>query len=87
MEHMVFKGGKIPQPIYSGKPESNQLKMLQFSSGRSMTLECTMDYINKPLLYHLAYTSYDNEGYEYPYNLFDLARDPSILDKIWRANN
>ena len=86
MGHMVFKGGKIPQPIYSGKPESSQLKMLHFSSGRSMIFECTMDYINKPLLYHLAYTSYDDEGYEYPYNLFDLARDPSIIDRIWRAN-
>ena len=82
MEHLVFKGGKIPQPTYSGKPESSQLKMLQFSSGRSMTLECTMDYVNKPLLYYLAYTSYDSEGYEYPYNLFDLARDPSIIDKL-----
>jgi hypothetical protein len=82
MGYMDFKGGKIPQPIYSGKPESDQLKMLQFSSDHGMTLECTMDYINKPLLYHLAYTSYDGEGYEYYYNLFDLARDPSIIDKL-----
>ena len=82
MEHMVFKGGAIPQPTYSGKSDSDQLKMLHFSSGRSMTFECTIDYINKPMLYHLAYTSYDDNGYEYPYNLFDLAKDPSIIDKI-----
>lgn len=82
--NMVFKGGNIPGPVYTGKPDSSQLKMLQFSSGRSMTLECTMEYINKPLLYHLAYTSYNN-GYEYPYNLFDLAQDPSIIQKIMEA--
>ena len=46
----------------------------------SFTADCT--YINKPLLYHLAYTSYDKDGYEYPYNLFDFAKDPSIIDKI-----
>ena len=82
MGHMVFKGGKIPQSTYSGKPESKQLKKLLFSSNCSVTLEGTIDYINKPLLYYLAYTSYDNEGYEHPYNLFDLAIDPSIIDKI-----
>ena len=85
MERLVFKGGKIPQPTYSGKPESSQLKMLHFSSGRSMILECTMDYVNKPLLYYLAYASCDDEGYEYPYNLFDLAQDPSIVQKIMEA--
>lgn len=46
----------------------------------TFTLDCT--YVNKPLLYRLAYTSYDKDGCEYPYNLFDLARDPSIIDKI-----
>ena len=85
MMSMVFKGGNIPGPVYTGNPDSSQLKMLHFSSGRSMTLECTMEYINKPLLYHLAYTSYDNDGYEYPYNLFDLAQDPSIIQKITEA--
>lgn len=82
MMSMVFKGENIPGPVYTGKPNSSQLKMLHFSSGRSMILECTMEYVNKPLLYHLAYTSYDNDSYEYPYNLFDLAQDPSIIDKI-----
>ena len=82
MAYMDFKGGKIPQPIYSGKPESDQLKMLHFSSGHGMTLECTMECVNKPLLYHLAYASCDDEGYEYYYTLFDLARDPSIIDKL-----
>lgn len=46
----------------------------------TFTADCT--YVNKSLLYHLAYTSYDEDGYEYPYNLFDLARDHSIIDKI-----
>lgn len=46
----------------------------------TFTADCT--YVNKPLLYHLAYTSYDEDGYEYPYNLFDFARDPSIIDKV-----
>lgn len=82
---MVFKGGNIPGPVYTGKPDSSQLKMLHFSSGRSMTLECTMEYVNKPLLYYLAYTSYDNDGYEYPYSLFNLAQDPSIIQKIMEA--
>ena len=80
--NMVFKGGNIPSPVYTGKPDSSQFKMLHFSSGRSMTLECTMEYVNKPLIYYLAYTSCDEDGYEYPYNLFYLAQDPSIIDKI-----
>ena len=46
----------------------------------SFMADCT--YVNKSLLYYLAYTSYDNDGYEYPYNLFDFAKDPSIIDKI-----
>ena len=85
MMSMVFKGGNIPGPVYTGESDSSQLKMLNFSSGRSMTLECTMKYVNKPLLYYLAYTSSDSSGYEYPYNLFNLAQDPSIIQKIMEA--
>ena len=48
------------------------------------TFTADLTYVNKPLLYHLAYTSYDKDGYEYSYNLYDLAQDPSIIDKIWR---
>lgn len=29
---------------------------------------------------YIAYTSWDEDGFEYPYNLFELARDPSIID-------
>lgn len=54
--------------------------LLRNNYNATFTADCT--YVNKSLLYHLAYTSYDNDGYEYPYNLFDLARDPSIIDKI-----
>lgn len=49
---------------------------------RAITFSGELTYVNKELLYYMAYTSYDEDGYEYPYNLFDLAQDPSIIDKI-----
>ena len=52
---------------------------------RANSLLVDVDYINKSLLYYLAYTSCDEDGYEYPYNLFDLAQDPSIIQKIMEA--
>jgi hypothetical protein len=30
----------------------------------------------------MAYGCHDEDGLEYPYNIFDIARDPSIIDKI-----
>ena len=49
---------------------------------RTRTFSGELTYVNKELLYYMAYTSYDEDGYEYPYNLFDLAQDPLIIDKI-----
>ena len=49
---------------------------------RTRTFSGELTCLNKELLYYMAYTSYDEDGYEYPYNLFDLAQDPSIIDKI-----
>jgi hypothetical protein len=49
---------------------------------RTRTFSGELTYVNKELLYYMAYTSYDEDSYEYPYNLFDLAQDPSIIDKI-----
>ena len=49
---------------------------------RTRTFSGELTYVNKELLYYMAYTSCDEDGYEYPYNLFDLAQDPSIIDKI-----
>jgi hypothetical protein len=49
---------------------------------KSATFSVDIDYINKGLLYRLAYARIDSDGYEYMYDLFDLAQDPSIIDKI-----
>ena len=49
---------------------------------RTRTFSGELTYVNKEWLYYMAYTSYDEDGYEYPYNLFDLAQDPSIIQKI-----
>ena len=49
---------------------------------RTRTFSGELTYVNKELLYYMAYTSYDEDGYEHPYNLFDLAQDPSIIQKI-----
>ena len=54
--------------------------VVKFPRTRIFSGELT--YVNKELLYYMAYTSCDEDGYEYPYNLFDLAQDPSIIDKI-----
>jgi hypothetical protein len=49
---------------------------------RTRTFSGELTYVNKELLYYMAYTSCDEDDYEYPYNLFDLAKDLSIIDKI-----
>ena len=58
------------------------MKKIVIRNNYNATFTADLTYVNKPLLYHLAYTSCDRDGYEYPYNLFDLARDSSIIDKI-----
>lgn len=39
-----------------------------------ITFTASSCYINKELLYRLAYTIYDTDGYEYDYTIFDLAK-------------
>ena len=58
-------------------------KLIRVPRERTFTAELT--YVNKELLYYMAYTSCDEDGYEYPYNLFDLAQDSSIIQKIAEA--
>lgn len=38
--------------------------------------------INGELIYRMPSVVIDPDGYEYDYTLFDLAEDPSIIDKI-----
>lgn len=56
--------------------------MIRLDFNKSATLSVDIDYINKDLLYRLVYARIDSDGYEYMYDLFDLADDPSIIDKI-----
>lgn len=56
--------------------------MIHLDSDKEATFSSDITYINKPLLYYLAYTVVDSDGNEYPYDLFNLAKDPSIIDKI-----
>ena len=44
------------------------------------TFSGELSYINEELFYYMACTSYDEDRLEYPYNLFELARDPSIIE-------
>ena len=55
---------------------------MHLDSNAGATFTATSCYINKELLYRMAYGCYDEDGLEYPYNIFDLARGPSIIDKI-----
>ena len=48
--------------------------MIRLDSNASITFTATNCYINKELLYKLAYTIRDPDGYEYDYTIFDLAK-------------
>ena len=39
-----------------------------------VTFSASSCYINKELLYRLAYAICDSDGYEYDYTIFDLAK-------------
>ena len=39
-----------------------------------VTFSASSCYINKELLYRLAYAICDSDGYEYNYTIFDLAK-------------
>lgn len=56
--------------------------MIHLDSDGSFTFTVANCYINKELLYRMAYGCHDEDGLEYPYSIFDIARDPSIIDKI-----
>ena len=56
--------------------------MIHLDSNKEATFSVDITYINEPLLYYLTYTVVDSDGNEYPYDLFNLAKDPSIIDKI-----
>lgn len=56
--------------------------MIHLDSNKEAAFSGDITYINEPLLYYLAYTVVDSDGNEYPYDLFNLAKDPSIIDKI-----
>ena len=51
------------------------MKKIVIRNNCNVTFTADLTYVNKPLLYHLADTSCDRDGYEYSYNLFDLAQD------------
>ena len=55
---------------------------MNMGSNTEFTFTATSCYINKELLYRMAYGCHDENGLEYPYNLFDLAQDPLIIQKI-----
>ena len=56
--------------------------MIHLGSDGSITFTASNCYINKELFCRMIYGYYDEDGFEYPYSIFDLARDPSIIDKI-----
>lgn len=49
-----------------------------------VVITCTDAKISKEILFKMTHGIYDPHGYEYNYTIFDLARDPSIIDKIER---
>ena len=57
-------------------------KIISFDKSKEIFIQATANYVNIPLLMHIAYTSFDEDGLEYPYNLFELVRDSSIIDKL-----
>ena len=59
--------------------------MIRLDFKKSATFSADIDYINKGLLYRLVYARIDSDGYEYMYDLFDLADDTSIIQKITEA--
>ena len=47
---------------------------MHLGSDGSITFTASNCYINKELLYKLAYTICDPDGYEYDYTIFDLEK-------------
>ena len=57
-----------------GKIDLNKVRAASFSGD--------LVYANHDLLNYMAYTKVDPDGYEYACDLFDLARNPSLFDKL-----
>ena len=49
-------------------------KVISFDKTKEVRIKATTSYINVPLLMYMAYSSWDDDGLEYPYNLFELAK-------------
>lgn len=64
--HLGFKG--------YGKIDLNKVRAVSFSGD--------LVYVNHDLLNYMAYTKVDSDGYEYACDLFDLARNPALFDKL-----
>ena len=59
---------------------SDSDKIISFNKEREISIQSTINYVNIPLLMYIAYTSWDKDGFEFLYNLFELERNPSIID-------
>ena len=59
------------------------MENVNFNKDRSVTITSNNVFINKSLLRLLLYGCYDDDGYEYAYNLFELAINPAI-DQFFR---
>ena len=62
------------------RPDDNVL--IHFDKGKEVTLTGNLTYINKPLLYILAFTRFDKDDFEYNYDLFELARFHKLIDNL-----
>ena len=87
MEHMVFKFASerdIKEMRIDGRPAEDIImeSKVMARTPKTVTLSSELTYVNNKLLYRMAYGCHDEDGNEYYYNLFDLAKDPSIVQKI-----
>lgn len=62
-------------------------KLFSFDKGKEVTLTGNLTYINTPLLYTLAFTRFDEDGFEYNYDLFELARFPKLIETFKGEHN
>ena len=87
MESLVFKFASerdIKEMRIDGKPMEDIImeSKVMARTPKAATFSGELTYVNNELLYRMAYGCYDEDGNEYYYSLFDLARDPSIIQKI-----
>ena len=58
------------------------MEHLVFKPQGEVTITCAGAKINKEIFFKMLCGIYDSDRYEYDYTIFDLARDPSIIDKL-----